>query len=330
MTKEKEQQLQQSNKLLEELQKQLRNRQAQEEKINDLTKQIKSIDYDNVESVVVQSFLFSKLKHIISHLKKKHQMDDYFKGIPSITVAERNSVYCISVTGVQIHHDEFKLVLRRIQTLSNVTQSAKDYYQRQLNATLRSINYIMTQKIRSSQDWKNYIKYFQQLVQNRIEEYFELFNEYITQESKSMTEQCITDATFQSSAQLRKLTDRYMQKTSLASELEILKQETFEEFIKQHISSQQLKFEKKPSKKSLQTLNEFINEVKREFKTNKIYIGRDVEQFEQIPKLLQRIMIYYRCFLLQLPLYESSKELLHKIEKNTVITIATSTGSGKL
>ena len=40
-------------------------------------------------------------------------------------------------------------------------------------------------------------------------------------------------------------------------------------------------------------------------------------------------MIYYCCFTIQLPLYESSKDLLDKIEKNTVTTISTSTGSGK-
>jgi HrpA-like RNA helicase len=39
-------------------------------------------------------------------------------------------------------------------------------------------------------------------------------------------------------------------------------------------------------------------------------------------------MIYYRCFTIQLPLYESAKKLLKIIEENTVITIATSTGSG--
>ena len=329
MTKEKEQQLQQTNRLLEELQQQLQSRQAQEQKIKDLTKQIKAIDYDNVESTVVQNFLFSKLKYIINHLKTTYKMDDYFVGIPNIEPAQRNNYYCISVTGVQVHHDEFKLVLRRIQKLSNLTQSAKDYYQRQLNATSRSINYIMTQKVSSSQDWKNYTKYFQQIVQNKIEEFVKLYNEYITHEAKLMTEQCITDAHFQSSIQLRKLTDKYMQKNPLTSELELLKHEALEEFIKQHISSQQLKFEKKPSKQSLQTMNAFIEKVKREFRKNQIYIGCDKEQFRLIPKLLQRIMLYYRSFLLQLPLYESSHELLDKIENNTVITIATSTGSGK-
>ena len=142
-------------------------------------------------------------------------MDDYFVGIPNIEMTQKNNFYCISVTGVQAHHDEFKLVLRRIQTLSNVTKSAKDYYQRQLNATLRSINYIMTQQIHSSQDWKYYTKYFQQLVKNKIEEFVKLFDEYISQKSKGMIEQCITDANFQSWIELRKLTNTYMQKKTI-------------------------------------------------------------------------------------------------------------------
>ena len=329
MTKEKEQELKQTNKLLEQLQQQLLDKQAKEQKIKDLTQQIKAVDYDDIDPIVVQNFLFSKLKHIISHLKTKYQIDDYFAGIPNITIEERNDSHCVSVTGVQAHHDEFKLVLKRIQKLSALAQSGKDYYQRQLNATLRSITYIMTRQIRPLQNWKYYTKYFQQSLQNKIEEFTKRFNEYITQESKHMLEQCIADANFQPSTQLRKLTDRYMQKKPLTPELEALKHEAFDEFIKQHVSSQQLKFEKRPSVKSLQTMNDFIEKVKREFKTNKIYIGSDLEQFKQIPQLLQRITLYYQCFLLQLPLYEQSKELLDKIEKNTVITIATSTGSGK-
>jgi len=329
MTKEKEQQLQQTNKLLQDLQQQLLNRQAQEQKIKDITNQIKALDYDDIESIVVQNFLFSNIHKIISHLKTIYHMDDYFVGIPNITIVERNHSYCVSVTGVQAHHDEFKLVLQRIQTLSNVTQSAKAYYQRQLNGTIRTITQIMTQQIHSSQDWKHYTKYFQQLVQDKIQNFVELFNEYITQKSKAIREQCIVDAHFQSWIQLRKLTNTYMEMKQFEPELEILKYEALKEFIKQHISSQQLKFEKKPSLKSLQTMNEFIDKVKKEFKTNQIYVGCKLEQFREIPKLLQRIMLYYRCFLLQLPLYESSKELLDRIENNTVITIATSTGSGK-
>ncbi|CAF4744834.1 unnamed protein product [Rotaria sp. Silwood1] len=329
LSKEKEQQLQKTNKLLEDLKQQLINKQTQEQKLKDLIKQIKPIDYDNIESIVAQNYLFSKTKHIINHLKTKHPIDDSLMRIPTITIAEKNNVYCVSVTGLQVHHDEFKLVLKRIQILSNVTQSAKTFYQRQLNAIMKSIIQKMTKQIHSSQDWQSYTKYFQQLIQNKIQECVKLFDEYITNESKVIVEQCITDTHFQSWVHLRKQTDRYMQKKSFISEIEVLKHEAFEEFIKQHVLSQQLKFEKKPSKKSVETMNEFIDKVRKEFQTNKIYVGCDVKQLKLIPKLLQRVMLYYRCFVLQLPLYESSKELLDKIEQNNVITVATSTGSGK-
>ncbi|CAF4138931.1 unnamed protein product [Rotaria sp. Silwood2] len=324
-----EQAKQSHQKMTKEQEQQLFSRQAQEQKLKDLIKQIKAIDYDNIESIVVQNYLFSKTKHITNHLKTKYSMDDSLMAIPTITITEKNNFYCVSLTGLQVHHDEFKFVLKRIQTLSNVTQSAKTFYQRQLNGIIKSINQKMTKQIHSSQDWQSYTKYFHQLVQNKIQEFVKLFHDYITHESKVMIEQCITDAHFQSWVHLQKQTDRYMQKKSLTSELEALKHKAFEEFIKQHILSQQLKFEKKPSIKSIETMNEFIDKVRKEFQTNKIYIGCDLEQFKLIPKLLQRVMLYYRCFLLQLPLYESSKELLDKIEKNNVITVATSTGSGK-
>jgi HrpA-like RNA helicase len=40
-------------------------------------------------------------------------------------------------------------------------------------------------------------------------------------------------------------------------------------------------------------------------------------------------MIYYSCFTIQLPLFESSQQLLDQIQINNVLTISTSTGSGK-
>ncbi|CAM4832427.1 unnamed protein product, partial [Rotaria magnacalcarata] len=291
--------------------------------------EIKATDYDNIEPIVAQVFLLSKIKQITNHLKAKYPLDDYFIAIPNIIIAEKDAVYCLSVTGVQAHHDEFKLVLKRIQTLSNVPQSAKVFYQNVLNRIVTSITQIMVKKVPFSHDWQSYTRIFQQLVENKIQDLIKVFDEYITRESKELTDHCITDVHFKSWAQLRILTNRYLQKNTFTSELEALKHIAFEEFIKQKISSQQLKFEKKPSKKSLEILNEFINKIKKEFKQNKQYTGCDLQQFKQILKLLQRTMLYYRCFLLQLPLYESAKELLDKIEKNNVVTVATSTGSGK-
>ena len=96
-----------------------------EQQLKDLIKQITSVDYENIDSILFNSFLFGKLKHIIKHLKTKYQMDNYFEEIPSFESVQKNNSYSLTVTGVKAHHDEFKLVLKRIQTLSNITKSAK-------------------------------------------------------------------------------------------------------------------------------------------------------------------------------------------------------------
>ncbi|CAF1208037.1 unnamed protein product [Rotaria magnacalcarata] len=329
MTKEKEDELKRINKLLKELQKQLVERKAHEQQLNNLVQQIIAIDYDNIESIVANIFLFGKVKNIIEHLKTKHPVDTYLIGIPNITITDSNDLYCISVTGTKAHHDEFKRILERIQKLSNATELAKKLYQHQLNSKFESVNYIMTKQIRSSEDWKHYTKYYQQLLKNKIEDFVKLYNEYILQKAKLMMDDCIKDVNFQSQRQLKKLTDTYMKKKQFLPELEILKSEALDEYVKQHVLSERLKFEKKPSKEALGTMHDLIGKARKEFKTNPTYIGCQVEQFKEIPKVLQRIMLYYRCFLLQLPLYESAKTLLEKIKENTVITIATSTGSGK-
>jgi hypothetical protein len=101
-----------------------------------------------------------------------------------------------------------------------------------------------------------------------------------------------------------------------------------EQFITQNISFQRLKLDKKPSDKSIEVLKDFIQKIKNSFQNDQKYIGYQLKQFRLIPELLKRLMIYYSCFTIQLPLFESSKDLLNKIEQNTVITIATSTGSG--
>jgi HrpA-like RNA helicase len=102
-----------------------------------------------------------------------------------------------------------------------------------------------------------------------------------------------------------------------------------EEFIKQNISGQHLKLDRPPSLKSASVIQKLIDKIRTEFRTNKKYHGHQVSHFNLIPKLLERLMLYFSCFKTQLPLYELSEELLDNIEKNAVTTISTSTGSGK-
>ncbi|CAF5109457.1 unnamed protein product, partial [Rotaria sp. Silwood1] len=169
-----------NSKLEGDLKQQLVNKQTQEQKLKDLIKQIKAFDYDHIESFIAQNYLFSKTEHIINHLKTKHPIDDLLPGILTIRITEKNNVYCVSVTGLQVHHDEFKLVLKQLQILSNAIQSAETSYKSQLNGIMQPIIEKMTKQIHSSQDWQSYTKYFQQLIQNKIQECVKLFDEYIT------------------------------------------------------------------------------------------------------------------------------------------------------
>ena len=52
-----------------------------------------------------------------------------------------------TITGFQDHHDAFKAILQRILTLSNIIQSAKDFYQRYLNRITKSITIKHFQKL---------------------------------------------------------------------------------------------------------------------------------------------------------------------------------------
>lgn len=88
LTTEKEQELQQTNRLLKDLQQQLLTTQTREQKLKDLTKQIKAIDYD-VEIIIINNFLFGRHKQIVQHLRIKHKIDNYFVGIPNVTISEK-------------------------------------------------------------------------------------------------------------------------------------------------------------------------------------------------------------------------------------------------
>jgi HrpA-like RNA helicase len=112
-------------------------------------------------------------------------------------------------------------------------------------------------------------------------------------------------------------------------EIESIKQKALDEFIQQNISMQHLKLDVEPTAKSLSVVQNFIKKIQKEFQTDKKYLGYGIKHFNLIPKLLERLMLYYSCFKTQLPLYGFSEDLLGKIEKHAVTTISTSTGSGK-
>ncbi|CAF4758620.1 unnamed protein product, partial [Rotaria socialis] len=152
---------------------------------------------------------------------------------------------------------------------------------------------------------------------------------YITNKSKLLTDQVITDTNFKPRPELEKNVVHYKKSNLFTDEMEKIKYEAFVEFIKQQIFPSQQQVDKELSKESIKVLNDFIKKKKEELRTERIYEGLNAKHFQLISKLLQRITLYYHCFQLQLPLFESAPDLLKKIDENTVIAISTSTGSGK-
>ncbi|CAF4153975.1 unnamed protein product, partial [Rotaria magnacalcarata] len=156
-----------------------------------------------------------------------------------------------------------------------------------------------------------------------------MFSDYIDKKAKALIEETITGGSTQPWIELKTETDDFNTQNRFIGEIEELKQQALEEFIKENISFQRLKVDKVPTEKSVSTVKRFIDKVKTNMKEKPEYRGHDLKQFSLIPALLEQIMIYYSSFTLQLPLFEVAQELLEKIDRNTVTTITTSTGSGK-
>ena len=170
---------------------------------------------------------------------------------------------------------------------------------------------------------------FNQLFREKSKSYTDRFNDYIREKSKSLIEQVIQGTLASPADELRQQTNSFIRQHELLDEVEGLKQLALEEFVKQYISSQTAKLSQKPRAKAVQTVKVFIDRIKNRLRADPTYAGHKLEKFKLIPDLLKQIVIYYSCFLVQLPLFEYARELLETIEANPVTTITTSTGSGK-
>ncbi|CAF1163491.1 unnamed protein product [Rotaria sordida] len=146
---------------------------------------------------------------------------------------------------------------------------------------------------------------------------------------KSLIGQSISGILTSPWTELRITTNQFLEQHPFTNEIEGLKNKALEEFIEQNISFQRWKFEKAPSQESVSIVKQFIDNIKTTLRSDQIHEDCEVQHFNMIPQLLQQIMIYYSCFKVQLPLFESSVELLDKIKNHTITTVATSTGSGK-
>ncbi|CAF0772628.1 unnamed protein product [Didymodactylos carnosus] len=334
--KKSEASLKEATDRLKKLEQQLASKDENDRKLKDLAKRVKTIEYRQIDRALIKDYLAGKVPQITAFLNTIEQVDEYFRDrIPRLdTMEDHAGNWKLVLSGFQKHHDAFSALLLRLQKLVRATQSAKEYYRRHLRRQKSEITgglrkAVKGQKQISVRTWQHYRTIFMQLVKQKIEDYGTAFDQLINQKQKSSwIDNAINgEPVPRLLAAVKQETDNYVSKKPFLKEVNELKHQTFETYIDKEILVQQVKFEKIPSTLSTQVMNEFIARVKQDFKTTAQQNDKIEEQFKPIPKLLKRMQLYYRCFLLQLPLYESAKDLLRKIEKNTVVTIATSTGS---
>ncbi|CAF2865678.1 unnamed protein product [Rotaria sp. Silwood2] len=305
---------------------------AEKDEAQRIEQAVKAIDYKEIEIEIVQDFLTPKFNLVFDCLKRtttkfgSYPIDKILK----MSFEKRTNSYIVTIVGFQEHHETFKMILKRIRHLMRLKQGAVAFHQRKLDGMKNAIKFNLSKVRQKAQFWKQYEKTLIQLINAKSSEYATMFNDYMGQKMSSLTEQCISNDLTSIKTEIHNQTNNFMKDNNLLlKEIESLKFQALEEFIQQNITIQRNHLEKKPTPKAISTLEKFIEKVRNILKTNPRFIGHEVKHYNMIPDLLQRLMIYYCCFKTQLPLYESSLELLDKIEQNTVTTIATSTGSGK-
>ena len=329
---EYEQRLQEYKQRIERMEQQKKLNEAKELQIKQLERGVQTIEYTNIQKQIMNDFLTPKNTFIYEHLRQKAgKLDTSIDNrVPQIRTIEINKSCVVTLVGLQVHHDEFKQILKRIQTLLNTIQSAKDYYQRHLNRTMNSIVKGVLSRVQPrTNNWSEYTESFFQLFQNKNIDYKQSFDNYMSDKLESMVEPCISGQLAKPWENIREATNQFIQRRPFSNEISSLKQKALDEFIAKHVHILHAQSRLKANSKSVSIITQFVDKIKNEFRTNSRYQGNELKHFNRIPKLLERLLLYFSCFEVQLPLYESADELLSKIDGHLVTTIATSTGSGK-
>ena len=297
-----------------------------------LKEAIQTVEYSNVHNEIVRNFLSLKGTLIHDYLEKfvaGANPSSFSNQILRITSEQRDQ-YVITVTGVSEHHVEFKKLLDRMSLLLNLIQLAKDFYQDNVIASIaNTINTVLPQVKPCTQIWHEYTQLFRQVFHNRSETLKKNFDDYMQGVLISLVSPCISAELDPADAVIREKIKDFHRKHDWMDEVEWIKQEALQKFIEQNISLQHLKLQSQMNAKSVALLEHFIDKVQRELQNNPDYRGDQIEQFRLIPRLLERLMVYYSCFQIQLPLFEHAQGLLDQINEHDVTTISTSTGSGK-
>ncbi|CAF4081434.1 unnamed protein product [Adineta steineri] len=299
--------------------------------IEKMKQKIQIIEYDGIPREVMHDFLLPRFHYFISQLRitVPDIKEDDLDHILTITLREIQSAYQLTIQGLPEHHVAFKIMLKRVLALFNCQTSSMEYYERHSNRILRSISQTLININVRTKSWKKYSEILKRLLNEKMITYKTKFNHYIKSNATSLTERAIDDPSMSPSVELRQFTNNFIDENSFMNEIENLKYQAMEEFIQQNVTSQFVHLNKRPRPSSITTLNIFLDRIKNQLQMNPNFIGNEITHFKLIPDLLKQILLYYSCFLLQLPLFDESTKLLDMIDANTVTTIDTVTGSGK-
>ncbi|KAG0420923.1 hypothetical protein DMUE_6323, partial [Dictyocoela muelleri] len=138
-------------------QKKIETERANDEKIE---RAIKSIDYKNIQTEIVQDFLTPKFYQILDHLKRiKTHFNKYpADKIPKMQFEETPNGYTVTILGFQEHHDTFKGIVTCIRQLLRLKQGAIDFHQRKLNQKANLMKKNISKVKQKTSLWKQYSK----------------------------------------------------------------------------------------------------------------------------------------------------------------------------
>ncbi|CAF1495767.1 unnamed protein product [Adineta ricciae] len=279
-----------------------------------------------------------QLREKISSLKTQivAQVDDsntqtssVLNSVPSMELDEQYEDQ-ILLRGFQVHHKALDNIFQKIRLLTQQIHSAEKDFNQQLNRNVQTVLQTVQQvHLEKMIYWKSYRSSFVKHTNHSYDDNIKNFSKYLHEKLRSFLDICIQDLSHDFKTDIFYLTNNYSKDTAFMDDMEKIKLSAFGDFIREHIFLQQKSTKTIPNKDAVSCLNKHIEKVQNILKTDTKYKGCELKHFYMVNSLLQRLMVFYHCFLVQLPLFNASFGLLSDIETNTIITISTATGSGK-
>ncbi|CAM4987005.1 unnamed protein product, partial [Rotaria socialis] len=243
-----------------------------------------------------------------------------------------SSSYSWIVEAYSVHHVEMKAICYRTTWIIRHLQKQQNDYRKTLTNCVesflkRSVKELGKAQIKCNMaNWKIFVEIFEMLIKRKREEFEQQFDLYIGQKVKSILDDMIRNAS-NWWKRLRMETSEYLKKKDIMTLVEELKRNALKQYLMKMEDLCLAGIQRVNTSITAKDLH--VQKLKELLETSKDYIGHESHHFSLLSSLIHRIHIILECFRLQLPLFDSSVDLLEKINQNTVVAISTATGSGK-